>query len=1199
MRSALLRSVAFVCLIALAAAGSAGVAEGATATIVVDSKGDSNTRDGVLTLREALLLATGGLTYGELTAQEKDNVTGTPGPGSDDTIQFNVGVFPPGSPATIALGDTLPELSTGSDTVDGSAAGVIVSGASPGLWCFIISSDDNVIQGLQIRDCQNAIGILEYYGSHPERNRIGGAGPGQGNVIVANVAGVAMYGGRANLVVGNYIGTDAGGSPGLGNGTGVEISSASDNTVGGDSPDETNVISGNYQDGVRIESGASHNRVIGNRIGTNEAGTAAIPNGNHGVSIWFGASNNTIGGWRSGERNIISGNGGDGVNIWNAGTSGNRVLNNRIGTDAGGLNALPNSGAGVSMGQGAQNTRIDSNLISGNGWVGVNISDFDPTAPAPAAYASGNQVTENLIGTDSSGTAALPNGEGVNIWNAPNNLIGTGNVISGNGGAGVHISGSDSYGDVVGGNLIGLTADGADALPNGGSGVVIDQGAHDNSIGASPAAGGTNTISGNGMAGVTIDGSDTSGNRVVSNVIGINPSGDGPLPNNNGVWISNGAHDNTIGGPGGERNLISGNTGWGVVIGDGGANNNQVIGNNIGTGWDGGVAIPNDVGVVIWSGAQGNTIGPDNLISFNTNGGVGFVFGGTTGNRLIGNTISMNGAAGVGGVYGSGGNTIGGPNPGEGNVISANAVAGVRIAGDSSGFVVMGNFIGTDFSGVGPWSNDGPGVLVESGAHHNAIGGTGPGEGNVIAFNNGDGVRVDGGNTSNNTIRGNSSHSNGGMGIENINGGNSEIPGPNILSQNPITGTTCPRCTVDIYTDHEDEGRYYEGSVVAGIGGNFTFAGVLFGPWLTATTTDTFGNTSEFTAPAPVIDTGDDDHDGVPNYLDACPTVAEDIDAYQDGDGCPDPDNDGDGFPDFTDQCPGTDGTVGDDGVPCTDDTNEINTCEDYDGVLDTDGCHDSPGDDYDGDGLLDEEEVFTYRTDADNPDTDGDDLSDGGEVDTYGTCPADEANLAELPQCVGVADARDTDGGGVWDGEEVARGTSPLDPSDDYVCSDCDGDGCVAEEEAFGAPDPKPGFTCATADPCYSDSRWYDFYDVPVPAVADPAQNGPRDGAVAMDDVLSTLFYFGTVDGDAGDPNSNGVTYDSLKDGDWFNGAGQVMSPDGLTNQWDKVGRRYDRSPGPVPNQPWEAGPPDGAVAMDDVITVLAQMGLDCSGPP
>jgi len=154
---------------------------------------------------------------------------------------------------------------------------------------------------------------------------------------------------------------------------------------------------------------------------------------------------------------------------------------------------------------------------------------------------------------------------------------------------------------------------------------------------------------------------------------------------------------------------------------------------------------------------------------------------------------------------------------------------------------------------------------------------------------------------------------------------------------------------------------------------------------------------------------------------------------------------------------------------------------------------------------------------------------------------------------------------------------------------ADSDGDGCTWEEEAYGAPPPKPGSTCAGPSECYSDGDWYDFYDVPVPANPDPTANGVRDQAVAMDDVLAVLFHVGAYDGDTGDPNPNGVTYDSVKGS---------CDADGDTAA-DKEGLCYDRSPGAVPNPPWEAGEPDGAVAMDDVLTVLAQVGLACGGLP
>jgi OOP family OmpA-OmpF porin len=80
--------------------------------------------------------------------------------------------------------------------------------------------------------------------------------------------------------------------------------------------------------------------------------------------------------------------------------------------------------------------------------------------------------------------------------------------------------------------------------------------------------------------------------------------------------------------------------------------------------------------------------------------------------------------------------------------------------------------------------------------------------------------------------------------------------------------------------------------------------------------------------PQPPADT---DGDGILDDSDQCPSEPEDMDGFQDEDGCPDPDNDGDGIPDAQDQCP--------------------NEAEDMDGFEDTDGC---PDPDNDGDGIPD-----------------------------------------------------------------------------------------------------------------------------------------------------------------------------------------------------------------------------------------------------
>jgi hypothetical protein len=159
----------------------------------------------------------------------------------------------------------------------------------------------------------------------------------------------------------------------------------------------------------------------------------------------------------------------------------------------------------------------------------------------------------------------------------------------------------------------------------------------------------------------------------------------------------------------------------------------------------------------------------------------------------------------------------------------------------------------------------------------------------------------------------------------------------------------------------------------------------------------------------------------------------------------------------------------------------------------------------------------------------------------------------------------------------------------DDPV-NDPDDDGCVDAEEQAGAAAGKPGSTGA-----YDPTAWYDFYDVPV-AVRRDAQgaNGVKNRAVNVQDVVAVLKYVGTFDG--GPENSNGVDYDSIKgvdlNGDTTNDIVPPLHP-------IEEGQKYDRSPSPLPNPPYDAGPPSGAVNVQDVVAVLKQVGLSCAGPP
>jgi len=267
-----------------------------------------------------------------------------------------------------------------------------------------------------------------------------------------------------NKIIGNYIGVGADGITPLGNGYGVVIGNAADNLVGGTTEGERNVISDSEDDGVQIfDLGATGNKVSGNYIGLGADGSTLLGNGDDGVDIFYGASNNIIGGLTAGERNVISDNDDDGVEIDEPGVTGNQVIGNYIGTDKDGLLPRGNEDDGVDIFDEAENNVIGGttpaarNVISGNGDDGVTIN------------ANNNQVLGNFIGTDRNGTGALGNDEdGVEVYDGTGNAIGgtagvtpgacTGacNVVAFNGDDGVDVTVEDltSTSNAILGNAI-------------------------------------------------------------------------------------------------------------------------------------------------------------------------------------------------------------------------------------------------------------------------------------------------------------------------------------------------------------------------------------------------------------------------------------------------------------------------------------------------------------------------------------------------------------------------------------------------------------------------------------------------------------------------------------------------------------------------------------------------------------------------
>lgn len=484
------------------------------------------------------------------------------------------------------------------------------------------------------------------------------------------------------------------------------------------------------------------NTIAGNWFGLKATGTgAATATNGVGISFW-NSSNNIVGGSTAADRNVISGNSVAGITIDtdSNSSSGNQIRGNYIGTDATGMVAVGNGAQGIWV-NAAGNTiggtaAGQGNVISGTtSWVGVQLE----------APASNTLVAGNLIGLNATGTAALSNSGGGLYVQSGNNTIGgitaaARNVISGNGGPGLVLTGSSATNNVVLGNYIGTDITGTLDVNGTGanssrSGIVLDAGASFNRIGTDADgvndAAERNVISGNNWFGVDILGAGTSNNVLQGNYIGVDATGLVALGNvQGGVSFWNGASNNRVGGgAAGAGNVISGN-GTGVLVANG-VSGNKVQGNLIGLGADGSTVIGNaGVGVFFYNGGTnalvtGNTIGTDN---------------------------------------------DGSNDAGERNVISGNFRGIALQDAEVTGNRIAGNLIGTDAGGTLSRGNTSDGIYLLNGANANTVGGTQAAQANTIAFNGRDGIRVVGSSTTGNVFLRNAIFANTALGINLVGG---------------------------------------------------------------------------------------------------------------------------------------------------------------------------------------------------------------------------------------------------------------------------------------------------------------------------------------------------------------------------------------------------------------------------------------------
>ena len=135
--------------------------------------------------------------------------------------------------------------------------------------------------------------------------------------------------------------------------------------------------------------GANDNIVVGNFVGTDATGTAhATATGDaeaHGIKIEQGASRNIIGRPNLADRNVISGNARSGVGIWHNTSNSDVVQNNILGLSPDGTRRLSNQLHGIDMNYGTQGDIIggtgqyEHNVASGNNYNGIDLSHTEST----------------------------------------------------------------------------------------------------------------------------------------------------------------------------------------------------------------------------------------------------------------------------------------------------------------------------------------------------------------------------------------------------------------------------------------------------------------------------------------------------------------------------------------------------------------------------------------------------------------------------------------------------------------------------------------------------------------------------------------------------------------------------------------------------------------------------------------------------
>lgn len=398
---------------------------------------------------------------------------------------------------------------------------------------------------------------------------IGGNTAASRNIISGNLqAGIVLngIGTRNNIIKGNYIGTNINGTDYLSNHTGIILKAQSNyNIVGGLTAAERNLISGNIEIGVYIESSDS-NIFVGNYIGPDITGAGIFTNGDsvvqgNGIELNTVSRYNQIGGSSAAERNVISGNRVYGL-VYYGNSSFNNTSGNYIGTDASGNHKLPNA-TGICVDGGSNHNIINNNLLSGNKSYGI----FFVTTGTYYNEFKGNKVGTNAMVTDT-----IPNYIGVIVAAGTryNTIGGTAsgeaNIITGNYYDGIEIADYGTDHNQIVGNIIGSTNP---SIPGNYNGIGIATNPKNNLISY-------NTIVNNKYMGMILF-EHADSNQILNNYIGTDATTATDMGNGAaGIAIVQGASANFI-----KANVIAYNDTAGIIIADNNTLNNTLSQNAI------------------------------------------------------------------------------------------------------------------------------------------------------------------------------------------------------------------------------------------------------------------------------------------------------------------------------------------------------------------------------------------------------------------------------------------------------------------------------------------------------------------------------------------------------------------------------------------------------------------------------------------